>query len=57
MLDLIGLLDLDADPYAVDARLDEDPLVLVAGDRDRHEEHFGGCPGLDFRDIVPLCSL
>lgn len=29
-LDLVGLLDLDADANTVDARLDEDLLVLVA---------------------------
>jgi hypothetical protein len=31
MFNLVGLLDLDADPYAVDAGLDEDALILVAG--------------------------
>jgi hypothetical protein len=31
VLDLVCLLDLDAYPYAVDAGLDEDTLVLVPG--------------------------
>lgn len=33
MLNFIGLLDLDADPYAVDAGFDEDALIFVAGNR------------------------
>jgi hypothetical protein len=41
MLDLVGLLDLDADSYAVDARLDEDPLVLVARNGQWRQEHLG----------------
>lgn len=31
VLDLVGLLDLDAYPHAVDAGFDEDTLVLVTG--------------------------
>ena len=41
VLNLVGLLDLDADPYAVDAGLDEDTLVLVAGNRERRQQHLG----------------
>lgn len=37
VLDLISLLDLDADTNAVYARLDEDPLVFVASDGQRIE--------------------
>jgi len=32
VLDLVGLLDLDADPHGVDAWLNEHSLVLVAAD-------------------------
>lgn len=41
VLDLVGLLDLDADADAVDAGLDEDPLVLVAGNGQRCEKNLG----------------
>lgn len=57
MLDFVRLLDLDAYPHAVDARLDEHPLVLVASNGQRREEDFRGCPGLDLRDIVTLSAL
>lgn len=57
VLDLVGLLDLDADAHRVDARLDEDPLVLVAGYRQGRQEHFGRRLGLDLGDIVSLGRL
>jgi hypothetical protein len=57
MLDLVGLLDLDADSYAVDAGLNEHSLVLVAGNRQRRQQHLGGCPGFDLGDIVALGGL
>ncbi len=41
VFDLVGLFDLDADPYAVDAGLDEDTLVLVAGNRQGRQQHLG----------------
>lgn len=56
-LDLIGLLDPDADAHAVDARLDEDALIIVAGDDDVVEQHFRGGPGLYLGHIVTLCRL
>ena len=57
MLDLVGLLDLDAASYAVDAGLDEDALVLVAGNREGRQQHLGRRAGLDLGDIVPLGGL
>lgn len=39
-LDLVGLLDLDAQANRVDGGLNEHALVLVAGDREGVEEHF-----------------
>lgn len=57
VLNLVGLLDLDADAHRVDARLDEDPLVLVAGHRQGRQEDLGRCLGLDLGDIVPLGRL
>src|SRR6266566_10132010 len=41
VLDLVGLLDLDADANAVNAGLDQDQLVLVARDGQRRQEHLG----------------
>jgi hypothetical protein len=40
MLNLIGLLDLDADSDGVYARLDKDALVLVARNRQRLKEYL-----------------
>lgn len=57
MLDLIGLLDLDADAHRVYAGLDEDALVLVARNRQWREEDLGGGLGLDLGDIVALGVL
>jgi hypothetical protein len=57
VLDLVGLLDLDADAYAVDARLDQDSLVLVARDRQRRQQDLGRCARLDLGDIVSLSCL
>ena len=57
VLDLVGLLDLDAYPYAVDAGLDEDPLILVAGDDNGVQENLGRGTGLDLGDIVSFGRL
>lgn len=57
VLNLVGLLDLDADADRVDAGLDEDALVLVAGNRQRRQEHLGRRLGLDLGDIVPFSRL
>lgn len=57
VLDLVSLLDLDADAHAVDAGLDEDALVLVARNRQGRQEDLGGRPGFDFGDIVSLGGL
>jgi hypothetical protein len=57
VLDLVGLLDLDADPYAVDAGLDEHALVLVARNGQGRQQHLGRRAGLDLGDIVPLGGL
>jgi hypothetical protein len=40
MLNLIRLLDLDADSNAIDAGLDQDALVLISGDGERVQQHF-----------------
>lgn len=39
-LDLIGLLDLDAETDGVDGRFDENALVFIAGDDERVKKHF-----------------
>lgn len=57
VLDLVGLLDLQAYADRVDAGLDEDSLVFVSGDGQRGEEDLGGGLGLDLRDIVSLGRL
>ena len=57
MLNLICLLDLDADAHAVYAGLDQHTLVLVSGYSERVEEDFGRSLGFDFRDIVSLGGL
>lgn len=38
MLNLVGLLNLNADTNGVDAGLDQDSLVVVAGDVERGEQ-------------------
>lgn len=54
---LVRLLDLYADAHAVDARLDEHPLILVSRYRQRVQEHFRGACCLDFRNIMPFGRL
>jgi hypothetical protein len=57
MFDFVGLLDLDAYPYAVDGWLNQDTLVFVARNGQRGQEHFGRRPGFDFGDIVAFGRL
>ena len=54
VLDLVRLLDLDADPDAVDARFDEDSLIFVARDGERIQQHFGRACGFDLWHIMPF---
>lgn len=57
MLNLIRLLDLDADADGVDARLDEHPFVLVPGYRQRVQQHLRRLPGLDLGHIMAFGRL
>lgn len=57
VLDLVGLLDLDAYSDAVDARLDEDALVLVARNCQGRQQHLGRLRRLHLGDIVALGRL
>lgn len=57
VLNLIGLLDLDADADGVDARLDQDSLVLVTGNGQGREQHLGRGLSFDLGDIVTLGGL
>lgn len=41
LFDLISLLDADADPDTVDARLDVDLLVIISGNSQRFQQDFG----------------
>ena len=57
VLNLVRLLDLDGHADGVYAGLDEDPLVLVSGDRQGRQEDLGGRLGLDLGHVVPLGCL
>ena len=57
VFDLVCLLDPDADADAVDTGLDEDTLVLIAGDGQRVQEDFGRGLGFDLWDIMAFGSL
>lgn len=57
MLDLVGLLDLDADAHGIDGWLDKDTLVLVASDSQRRQQDLRTGAGLHFRNIVSLGGL
>ena len=54
VLYLVCLLDLDANSYAINARLDQDFLVLIAGDGERIEEDLGGAGSFNLGNIVPF---
>jgi hypothetical protein len=57
MLNLVRLLDLDADAHTVDARFDEDTLVFVSRHGKGVEEDFGRRPCFYLWDIVSLGGL
>jgi hypothetical protein len=57
MLDLVRLLDLDTDADRVDARLDQDALVLIARYRQRAQHYLGRRLGFDFGNIMPFGGL
>lgn len=57
VLDLVSLLDLEADAHAVDAGLDQDALVLVARNGQGRQEDLGRRAGLDLGDVMPLGGL
>ena len=57
MLDLVRLLDLDTDPYAINAWFDKDTFVLVACDGQRVQDHLRRGFGFDLGDIVPFRGL
>ena len=54
IFDLIGLLDIDAYPHAVDAWLDKHPLVLIACDGQGRKQDFRGGSGFDFGYVMAL---
>lgn len=56
-LDLVGLLDADADADAVHARLDEHALILVPRHRQRVQQYLRRRLRLDLRHVVPLRRL
>ena len=57
ILNLVRLLDPDADTHRVDARFDKDSLVFVSRDRHGRQYDLGRRPRLDLGDIVPLRRL
>lgn len=57
VLNLVGLLDLDANADRVDAWLDQDPLVFVARNGERGEEDLGRRLCLNFGNIVSFGGL
>jgi hypothetical protein len=52
MLNLVCLLDLDADTDTVDTRLDQDSLILIPGYRKRVEEDLRRAGRLDLRYVM-----
>ena len=54
---LVGLLDLDADADRVDARLDQDSLVLVTRNHKGGEDDLGGGLGFDLGDVMAFGGL
>lgn len=57
VLDLVRLLDPDADADRVDGRLDQDSLVLIARNGQGRQEDLGGRLGLNLGDVVSLSRL
>ena len=52
MLNLVCLFNLDAYAHAVDARLDQDSLVLIARDGEGIQQDFGGGLRFNLGDVV-----
>lgn len=57
VFDLVCLLDLDTYTDAIDAWLDQNPLVLVPGDGQGIKKDFLGAGGLDLGNIVSFRCL
>ena len=57
MLDLVRLLDLDANAHTVYTGLNKHPFILISSNRERGQENFWGCLRFDFRNIVSLGGL
>jgi hypothetical protein len=57
MLDFICLLDFNADSHTVDARLNENSLVLISGDGKGVQQDFWRGLRFDFGDIVSFRGL
>lgn len=57
MLNLVCLFDLDAHTDAVDARLDQDTLALIARNSQRVQNELRRALGLNFRDVVSFRGL
>src|SRR5437762_12376626 len=57
ILNFIRLLDTDADADRVDGGFDQDPLVLVARDREWVQEEFRGAGGFNLGDVVTFDGL
>ena len=57
VFDLVCLLDPDADADTVDAGLDKDTLVLIAGDSQGIQKDFGRGLSFDLGDIMAFGSL
>jgi hypothetical protein len=57
MFDLVCLLYPNADPNAVNARLNENLLILITGDSERIEQDFWRTGCFYFWDIMPFRRL
>lgn len=57
VLNLVGLFDLDADSYAIDAGLNENSLIFVASHSQGVENDLGGGFGFNLGHIVSFGRL
>lgn len=57
ILDLVRLLDANADAHTVHAGLNENPLILIASHCQWVQKHFGGTGSFNFRHVMSLGSL